>query len=135
MYQCTLPYLHVKNKFVGEGFKLFVTCYIMANAKSCISMYSSVTYTCVCSNVNLSIYTWMPCSLLKCEKTFQINPIFEKTKYGCCIVWSYFDSGHNKGVHNGARAMLKQEIWKEQLTMDSTRLQNATNVVAFCKRK
>jgi hypothetical protein len=31
--------------------------------------------------------------------------------------------------------MLKQEIWKEQLTMDSTRLQNVANVVVFCERK
>jgi hypothetical protein len=26
--------------------------------------------------------------------------------------WSYFGSGHNKGVHDGARAVLKQEIKK-----------------------
>jgi hypothetical protein len=31
--------------------------------------------------------------------------------------------------------MLKQEIRKEQLTMDSQCLQSATNVVAFCKEK
>jgi hypothetical protein len=41
------------------------------------------------------------------------------------MVWFYFSFGHGKGV----------EIRKEQLTMDSTKLQNATNIVAFCKRK
>ncbi len=27
------------------------------------------------------IYTWMPCRLFKCEKTFPTNLIFAKTKY------------------------------------------------------
>jgi hypothetical protein len=38
----------------------------------------------------------------------------------CCImVWSYFGSGHGKGDHNGAGVVLKQEIRKEQMNMDS----------------
>jgi hypothetical protein len=85
----------------------------MANVESCTIRYSFVTYTCGCSNVSLSIYTWMPCSLLKCEKIFPTNLTFEKTKHGCHMVWSYFNSRHSKGVHDGARPMLKQEIWKE----------------------
>jgi hypothetical protein len=55
MYQCTLPYLYVNNKFVVIGFMFFLTCYTMVNAQSCTSRYSFVTYTCGCSNVNLGI--------------------------------------------------------------------------------
>jgi hypothetical protein len=85
MYQCTLPYLHVNNRSAVEGFRFFVTGCIIVNVESCTSRNSSITYTCGCSNVNLSIYTWMPCSLFKCKKTFPANLIFEKTKYGGLI--------------------------------------------------
>lgn len=51
------------------------------------------------------------------------------------MVWSFFGSGHGKGVHDGAGAVLKQEIRKQQLNMDSPRMQNAADVVAFCKKK
>jgi hypothetical protein len=49
------------------------------------------------------------------------------------MVWSYFGSGHGKGDHDGANVVLKQEIRKEQMNMDSVRLQNATNVLHFLK--
>jgi hypothetical protein len=81
MYQCTLPYLHVNNRSVVEGFKFFVTSCTIVNVESCTSRNSFITYPCGCSNVKLSIYTWMPCSLFKCGKTFPTNLIFEKTKY------------------------------------------------------
>lgn len=65
-----------------------------------------------------------------------------KTQYpqalrnGCCMAWSYFGSGHGKGVHDGAGAVLKQEIREEQSNIDSPyRLQNAADVVAFCLQK
>lgn len=57
-----------------------------------------------------------------------IVSINKKTKdsihlpHGCQMVWFYLGSGHGKGVHDKARAMLKQEIHKKQLTMDSERL-------------
>jgi hypothetical protein len=51
------------------------------------------------------------------------------------MVWSYFGSGHRKGAHDGVRAILKQEIKKEQLRMDGEKLQNVANVVTFCQRK
>jgi hypothetical protein len=53
--------------------------------------------------------------------------------HGCHMVWSYFGNDHGKGVHDGARTILKQEIMKEQLTMDSQCLQNVTYVIAFCE--
>jgi hypothetical protein len=45
------------------------------------------------------------------------------------MVWSYFGNGHGKGVHD--KVWLKQEIDKEQLTMDSERLQCVANMVTF----
>jgi hypothetical protein len=47
------------------------------------------------------------------------------------MVWCYFGNDCGKGVHDGVGVILKQEIRKEQLTMDSQCLQNAANVVAF----
>jgi hypothetical protein len=54
---------------------------------------------------------------------------------GCCMVWFYFGNNHGKGVHDRAGAVLKQEVRKEQLTMDSQHLQNTINIVTFYKRK
>jgi hypothetical protein len=51
------------------------------------------------------------------------------------MVWSYFGSGHGKGDHDGVDVILKQQIQKEQMNMDSVQLQNVTNVVAFFERK
>jgi hypothetical protein len=43
-------------------------------------------------------------------------------RHGCQMVWSYFCNGHGKGVHDEVGAILKQEIQKEQLIMNSQRL-------------
>jgi hypothetical protein len=51
------------------------------------------------------------------------------------MVWSFFRSSHGKGVHDGASVVLKQEIYKEQLGMNPCKLQNASDVVAFCQRR
>jgi hypothetical protein len=47
------------------------------------------------------------------------------------MVWSFFGNGRGKGVHDGVGVILKQEIRKEQLTMDSQCLQNVADVVVF----
>jgi hypothetical protein len=59
----------------------------------------------------------------------------EKLSNGCQMLWSYFGSGHGKGVHDGAGAMLKQSIRTEQMKMESPKLQTAADVVAFCLQK
>ncbi len=59
-------------------------------------------------------------SIISCGYSYQ-----SKTKdlvhlpHGCQMVWSYFGSGHGKGVHDRAGVVLKQEIQKEKLTMNS----------------
>ncbi len=56
-------------------------------------------------------------------------------QHGCRVVWSYFGFRHGKEVHDGAGTILKQEIKKEQVNMDATKLQNATDVLSFCLKK
>ncbi len=51
------------------------------------------------------------------------------------MVWSYFGSGHGKGVHHGVGVVLKQELKQNQMRMDGERLQSVVNVVAFCEWK
>jgi hypothetical protein len=35
------------------------------------------------------------------------------------MVWSYFGNGCGKGIHDGVRVILKYEIQKEQMNMNS----------------
>ncbi len=50
-------------------------------------------------------------------------------------VWSYFGSGHGKGIHDGVNVALKQDIRNEEMGMDGERLHNVTDVMAFCEQK
>ncbi len=61
------------------------------------------------------------------------DPIY--LPHGCRMVWSYFGSGHGKGVHDEVGAILKQEIQKEQLIMNSQRFHCVVDAIDFCKRK
>ena len=54
---------------------------------------------------------------------------------GCGMLWSFFGSGHGKGPHDGAGAVVKCFIRREQLKSDGWRLQNAATVVEFLKQK
>jgi hypothetical protein len=47
--------------------------------------------------------------------------------------WNYFATGHGKGEVNGAAALLKREIQKEQIKPNAQKLQCALNVVNFLK--
>jgi hypothetical protein len=49
------------------------------------------------------------------------------------MTWNYFALGHGKGEVDGAGALCKREIWKEQLRPNARKLQNSSNVVAFLK--
>lgn len=50
------------------------------------------------------------------------------------MFWSYFGFEHGKGVHDGAKTILKQDIKKEHLNMDPRKPQNDVDVVSFCQR-
>lgn len=50
---------------------------------------------------------------------------------GCKMMWSFFGSGHGKGPHDGARAIIKCFIRREQLSAHGRKLQNASEVVNF----
>jgi hypothetical protein len=41
--------------------------------------------------------------------------ICEELPFGCQMNWNYFANGHGKGEVDGVGALLKREIWKEQI--------------------
>jgi hypothetical protein len=54
---------------------------------------------------------------------------------GCQMCWNYFASGHGKGEVDGAGALLKREICKEEMDCDGRKLQNAAEIVQFLKEQ
>jgi hypothetical protein len=51
------------------------------------------------------------------------------------MLWNFFGSGHGKGPHDGAGAVVKSFIRREQLKPDGRRLQCAQDVVDFLAEK
>jgi hypothetical protein len=54
---------------------------------------------------------------------------------GCNCMWSFFGSGHGKGPHDGAGAVLKRYIRTTQLDVNGPRLQSAANIISFLREK
>ena len=78
------------------------------------------------------VLRWDSCVHLR----YQSKTISASLPHGCRMVWSYFVSGHGKGVHDGAGAVLKQEIRKAQMSVDSSlKMQCAEDVVNYCRAK
>jgi hypothetical protein len=51
------------------------------------------------------------------------------------MCWNYFASGHGKGEVDGASALLKRKIRKEQINYDGRKLQTATEIVQFLREQ
>jgi len=47
------------------------------------------------------------------------------------MTWSFFNIGHGKRPHDGARVVLKRFIRKSQLDVNGPKLQNAKDVVTL----
>jgi hypothetical protein len=47
------------------------------------------------------------------------------------MLWSFFGSGHGKGLHDSVGVIIKRFLWREQLDAHGTKLQNAKKVVDF----
>jgi hypothetical protein len=47
------------------------------------------------------------------------------------MTWNYFATSHGKGEANGARALLKRKLWKEQLKPNGMNLQNAHEAISY----
>ena len=47
--------------------------------------------------------------------------------------WNFFSSGHGKGEHDGAGAVIKRSLTHEQLKQHSIRLNCAAKVVSFLR--
>lgn len=54
---------------------------------------------------------------------------------GCQMLWNYFASGHGKGEVDGAGALCKREVRKEQLKPNGRCIQNAEQMVRFLKEE
>lgn len=54
---------------------------------------------------------------------------------GCTCHWSFFGTGHGKGPHDGAGAVLKCYIRQSELDIKGPQLQNAQQVVDFLRLK
>jgi hypothetical protein len=48
--------------------------------------------------------------------------VCEELPTGCQMTWNYFAPGHGKGEVDGARALLKRELSKEQIKPDARRI-------------
>jgi hypothetical protein len=48
---------------------------------------------------------------------------------GCQILWNYFATRHGKGEVDGASALLKKELCKEQIKPQGFKIQNAKKIV------
>jgi hypothetical protein len=49
------------------------------------------------------------------------------------MTWNFFATGHGKGEVDGAGALLKREVRKEQMKPHGLKLQNSAEVVAFLR--
>ena len=65
------------------------------------------------------------------------RPFYFVARYGALaemgMSWFFFGSGHDKGEHDGAGAVVKRTLTHEQLKPNGVILRCATNVVAFCQ--
>ena len=53
---------------------------------------------------------------------------------GLSMIWNFFESGHGKGEHDGAGAVIKRALTHEQLKADGEVLKNAGDVVEFLRK-
>ena len=51
------------------------------------------------------------------------------------MLWNFFCSGHGKGEHDGASAVIKRLLIEEQQKTDGVPLKCAADVVAFLRLK
>jgi hypothetical protein len=51
------------------------------------------------------------------------------------MTWNYFATSHGKGEVSGARALLKQKLWKKHLKPNGMKIQNAHEVVSYLRVK
>jgi hypothetical protein len=51
------------------------------------------------------------------------------------MTWNFFAMGHGNGEVDGAGALFKREVCKEQIKPSGLKLQNTTEVVAFLRTK
>ena len=65
------------------------------------------------------------------------RPFYFVARYGTLtgarMTWNFSGSGHEKGEHDGAGAVVKQTLTREQLLADGVKLQCAADAVKFLR--
>ena len=51
-----------------------------------------------------------------------------------CHTWSFFETGHGKGEHDGTGACVKHALRRYQMNHSASRLANSNDVVNWCKQ-
>ena len=64
-------------------------------------------------------------SQFKSKKPFYFISCYPNMTNGCSMLWSFFESGHGKGPHDGASVVVKCFIRREQLKPYGVKLQSA----------
>lgn len=72
-------------------------------------------------------------SQFKSSKPWYFVSQYPAMTNGCEMMWSFFGSAHGKGPHDGAGAVVKRFIRKEQLNAHGAKLTCAADVVQFLK--
>ena len=72
-------------------------------------------------------------SQFKSSKPWYFVSQYPAMTNGCEMLWSFFGSAHGKGPHDGAGAVVKRFIRKEQLNAHGAKLTCAADVVQFLK--
>ena len=70
-------------------------------------------------------------SQFKSKKPFYFISCYPNMTNGCSMLWNFFGSGHGKGPHDGAGAVVKCFIRREQLKPYGVKLQSARDVVGY----
>jgi hypothetical protein len=53
----------------------------------------------------------------KLQKPWYFVGCYPNLINGCAMIWSFFGIGHGKGADDGARDVIKQFLWQEQLNV------------------
>jgi hypothetical protein len=78
-------------------------------------------------------HTIQGCQVLVHVARYHNYTVCQELPTRCQMTWNYFAPGHGKGEVDGAGALLKRELSKEQIKPDAQRIQSANDVVLFLR--
>jgi len=73
-------------------------------------------------------------SQFKSSKPWFFVSKYPNMTWGCKMLWNFFKNERGKGPHDGARAVIKRFLCREQLDAHGAKLQNAKEMVGFLRK-